>query len=168
MVCLNEDNERIYHLTEAPVELRKKTEILLHFRHYFIYEKNSGCSDEMRADMSRKILKDDAVVPPCEFIQRFIRTKHAMTFKLSNGSVQTNFFDHTKLITHTKDNLIVFISSKAQSRFFTMDGFNHSDKLISSRIRYVRDTIATMVRVRHHVPSSRPSPPLLGPPLLGS
>merc|ERR1711879_1038244 len=163
MVCLNEDKERTFHLSSIPNSLTKKTEILIHFRHYFLYNVNSGHSEQLRADMSKVILEENDNVPPSHYVQRFIRTKHAMTFKISDASVQTNFFDHTKLITHTKENFVVFISSKSVAQFFSMDHFDHSDKLVSTRLRYVRDTVAMMVRIRHHLTPSK-SPPKSAPP----
>lgn len=112
----------------------------------------------MKAEIRTKPQNTEKSASYCIYVQRFIRTKHAMTFKLSDGSIQTNFFDHTKLVTHQKENFFVFISSKGDSKYFPLDTFDSKDKLVTSRIRYVRDTIGMMVRIKHHILPSRSSP----------
>nr|XP_037288389.1 serine/threonine-protein kinase PLK1-like isoform X2 [Rhipicephalus microplus] len=88
---VDEDCIEHYHsLEEYPPSLEKKIILL---KHFCIYMKKLCTTGE---DVSSKVCADNAG-RAC--VQKWLRTSSAMSFYLTNGTVQINFFkDHTKLI----------------------------------------------------------------------
>lgn len=155
IVFLNQEITSVFQYPHIPDGLNKKTEILLHFRHYFMYNKNTGYFDELRADISIPSEFNTDSLPTCVYVQRLVRAKHGITFKLSDGTVQTNFFDKTKLIINNPEKFFVFISSKSDSKFHCLETSDNLDKVVSSRLRYSKECVEMMVKIDHH---SLPAP----------
>ncbi|KAG6857063.1 hypothetical protein H0H87_010028 [Tephrocybe sp. NHM501043] len=78
------------HTVEAyPAELKNKMYLLKHFE-YYIMDYLHGEYDYTFEDVER--------VRGMEWVQKYLRMKHAILFKLSHDVLQFNFNDHTKII----------------------------------------------------------------------
>ncbi len=55
------------------------------------------------------------------FVRKWIRTKHAIVFRLGSNVVQLNFFDHTKLILNTPAGLVTFIDKAKVAQTYSLD-----------------------------------------------
>jgi len=157
-ISLNDDSERIFHLKDGePAELQKKIDILVYFRGYFLRLKDSDLVTTLKKEMSTSIHNEERQIPPCDYIQRVLRSKHAMTFKLSNGSIQVNFFDRSKVIAHFQTGEFIFVSGKSEQTLYKFNHFDTSNNLVSSRARYMRDSLVLMLKLSHHYPPASKS-----------
>jgi len=46
------------------------------------------------------------------YVQKWLRTRHAIIFRLSNESVQVNFFDHTKVMLSQEAQVVTFVNKE--------------------------------------------------------
>jgi hypothetical protein len=61
------------------------------------------------------------------YVQKWVRTGHAMIFRLTSHTVQVNFFDHTKVILTADTNTVTYVNKKKERQVFPivslMDSF---------------------------------------------
>ncbi|KAH9887930.1 Pkinase-domain-containing protein [Cubamyces lactineus] len=87
-------------VAEYPEELKHKVYLLKHFERY-IMERLYGDYDWTFEDFER--------TKGMEFVQKYLRMKHVIVFKMSHGVLQFNFYDHTKLILSSQGLLVTHI-----------------------------------------------------------
>ena len=114
---------------------RKKYEILLYFKQYFKESKSSKIQKNIEEEEK-----------PMIYVQKWLRTKHAIFFKLNNGVVQTNFFDHHKVIIWDLGHSFAYINDQKEYFHYQMtDIFEERNEKILSRIRYINDVIVHLL-----------------------
>ncbi|KAG5730046.1 Cell cycle serine/threonine-protein kinase CDC5/MSD2 [Termitomyces sp. T112] len=92
------------HTVDAyPEELKSKVYLLKHFEHY-IMERLHGDYDYTFEDVDR--------VRGMEWVQKYLRMKHVIVFKLSHDVLQFNFYDHTKLVLSSHGLVITHIDKE--------------------------------------------------------
>jgi len=85
---------------------------------------------------------DDLVRLP--YLNNWFRTRNAIVFQLTNGTVQVNFFqDHTKLILCPLMGSVTYINDKRDFRTFKFNLIEKygCSKEVSTRLRYARDVV---------------------------
>ncbi|KAG6900383.1 hypothetical protein C0993_011733 [Termitomyces sp. T159_Od127] len=92
------------HTVDAyPEELKNKMYLLKHFEHY-IMERLHGEYDYTFEDVDR--------TRGMEWVQKYLRMKHVIVFKLSHDVLQFNFYDHTKVILSSHGLVITHIDKE--------------------------------------------------------
>ena len=80
---------------------------------------------EFKKYMARNLSQVPITVPyhkeKTVFLQKWLRFKHAVVFRLSNNTIQMNFQDHTKIITSHYGKVITYITSNKQVYSCTID-----------------------------------------------
>eukprot|EP00835_Amoeboradix_gromovi_P005974 NODE_627_length_5881_cov_0.181771.p1 type:complete len:644 gc:universal NODE_627_length_5881_cov_0.181771:3778-5709(+) len=98
-----------YSNNELPDVLLKKYKMCKEFKRYM--EKNlSQVPITVEYDQNKSV-----------FLQKWLRFKHAVVFRLSNNTIQMNFQDHTKLIVGDHGLMITYITSNKQIYSCTID-----------------------------------------------
>ena len=122
-----------------PQELHKKITLLKYFKNYMNEHLLNG-GDASQAAAAGQTLSH---------VKKWIRTKHAIVFRLSAGVIQVNFFDHTKLIINTPQDLVTYIDKdKVSSTFWLEDvaASNHpAVQDLASRLFYATDIVGHLV-----------------------
>jgi polo-like kinase 1 len=65
-------------------------------------------------------MKDEAGSPnggkgqPIVYVKKWMRTKHAIMFRLSNKIVQVSFQDHTEILLNSESRLVTYVNKKAE------------------------------------------------------
>ncbi|KAL7749927.1 Cell cycle serine/threonine-protein kinase cdc5/MSD2 [Sorochytrium milnesiophthora] len=133
-------------LEDYPPELSKKVTLLKHFKGYM--QENLVKASYSFSDLSR--------VGNLDFLTKYIRTKHAVVFRLSNHIIQVNFFDHTKLILSSEGRLVTFINKKRdilhESVVDVVVNGAH-DRI--SRLKYARDVVEQLFNKRQSRPPAQ-------------
>ncbi|GAN04909.1 protein serine/threonine kinase [Mucor ambiguus] len=115
--------EQIY--THVPHELEKKASLLQRFGAY-----------------EEKELKHDQSIPKSKqlnkvYLLKYYVSKEAITFRLSNGVIQLNFFKHYKLILYDAGKKVMFIDSDRKlTRYNTYDVLCSTNTEIIDTIQY--------------------------------
>ena len=82
-------------------ELMKKVTLLQHFRNY-LYNENKQDGD------------NGNFPPGYVYVKKWMKTKHAIMFRLSNKIVQVNFTDKSEIILSSEQKLVTYIDLKGQ------------------------------------------------------
>jgi len=154
-VNLNRDEITLVHFSRIPSNLVKKSKILIQFRYYFLFNKNADYVDKMCAEM-RAVIPDVEEPSSCVFVQRFLHSRHSLCFKLSNGTLQNNFFDHAKIMVHLQANQITFVNTKAERKFYSLDSSYLDDRYLRARFKEMIEDVNTFSRIAYHyLPDSK-------------
>lgn len=82
-------------------------------------------------------------------VNKWLRTKHAIVFRLNVGVVQVNFFDHSKLVVNGPRDTVTYINTQGETVTYYLEDVaksNHpSLENLSSRLTYVSDIVDHMV-----------------------
>jgi hypothetical protein len=83
-----------------------------------------------------------------DFLTKYIRTKHAVLFRLSNRVLQVNFFDHTKLVLYSEGKMMSFVDQSKEIRSRPLADFvDEGEPTVMKRINYVRDVLRSLCSV---------------------
>ncbi|EJF58353.1 Pkinase-domain-containing protein [Dichomitus squalens LYAD-421 SS1] len=89
-----------YTVAEYPEELKNKVYLLKHFERY-IMDRLYGDYDYTFEDIER--------TKGMDFVQKYLRMKHVIVFKMSHDVLQFNFYDHSKVILSSHGLLVTHI-----------------------------------------------------------
>ncbi len=51
---------------------------------------------------------------PIVYVKKWMRTKHAIMFRLSNKIVQVSFQDHTEILLNSESRLVTYVNKKGE------------------------------------------------------
>jgi polo-like kinase 1 len=131
-------------LTDFPATLTKKVTLLKYFQSYMNKNLlNGGNGSPTPADTSKR---DDMM-----HVKKWIRTSQAIVFRLSQGVIQINFFDHAKVIFNAPLGLITFVDKTRETNTYSVRDIgkaNVSDTIISDlieRLPYAVEVVNKMI-----------------------
>ena len=157
-----------FKLKGEPKEIKKKMLIFQNFKKYFDEEIRSEKEKEekekqekeepqMRMCKTQRNKKPKKVekAPPKEqdlspkggdnvFIRKWMKTKHAIIFRLSNKTIQVIFKDHTEIILFN-DTVTYKNKNGEMSVFKIEDALNSSNFEMNKRIKYTQSILTKMV-----------------------
>ncbi|KAI5122621.1 hypothetical protein M0805_008710 [Coniferiporia weirii] len=100
-----------FTVTDYSEELKSKVYLLKHFERY-IMERLYGEYPFTFEDVER--------TKGMDFVQKYLRMKHVIVFKLSNETLQFNFSDHTKVILSSHGLLVTHINKDYELSRWTL------------------------------------------------
>ena len=123
-------------LTEYPKELQKKVTLLQHFRSYL----EGDAKDETA-------LVDESEMPAAPiYVKKWMRTRHAIMFRLSNKIVQVNFQDHTEIILSSESKMVTYVNKRGERSTYPLSSALESTNLeMSKRLKYTKDILTHML-----------------------
>jgi hypothetical protein len=133
----------IHTLTSFPDSLKKKVTLLKHFCSYLLEQQKRSVEAEMRNDLEVSDTSNVELV----YLTKWVRTKHAIFFRLSDGTVQVVFFDQTELMLSSDISSLVYVD-KTQSRTSMSLDFNLMDSHpdVAKRLKYAKDILHQLVQ----------------------
>ena len=165
-----------FKMTEYPKELQKKVIIFEHFKKYIemeqkekeieekkkeIEENEGDAKEEIEKRKKEKEQKEnDKRLKELEkekvgknmkdkdyiYVKKWVRTKQAIFFRLSNKTIQVFFQDHTEVILY-KDTGIYRNKKGEDCKFNLDDALNSQNYELKKRVKYTRDILAHMIKV---------------------
>ncbi|KAK7685405.1 hypothetical protein QCA50_011268 [Cerrena zonata] len=100
-----------YTVSEFPEDLKSKVYLLKHFAKY-IMDRLYGEHDYTYEDRQR--------VKGMDFVQKYLRMKHVIVFKMTNDVLQFNFTDHSKVILSSQGLVVTHIDKNYQISRWTL------------------------------------------------
>ena len=161
-----------FQLNGAPKELQKKIIIFQNFKKYFEEEIKSDKEKEekekegkvdkeeqlkmckttkkkpKKLEKTKTTVKDDDIIKYEEaiYLRKWMKTKQAMIFRLSNKTIQVGFQDHTEVILY--NNTISYRNKKGEVSIFKIeDALNSSNFEMNKRIKYTQNILTKMVSI---------------------
>ena len=130
-------------LSSYPESLNKKVTLLKHFRGYLMeqYRKNP-----IKPDVEVAAMEAGSASSNMTFVKKWVRTRHAVLFRLSNRQVQVNFFDHTSLLLSSRARLVTYVDkqhNRTTQRLADIMAAERTD--ISKRLQYTKDILQQLI-----------------------
>ncbi len=138
-----------HSLTDYPKELAKKVTLLQHFRSYL--ENNS--SQGTTASSNNKDPNDVEMIDESGkngntfvYVKKWMRTKHAIMFRLSNKIVQVNFQDHTEILLNSESRLVTYVNKKGERQTLPLNiALESNNAEMTKRLKYTKDILTHML-----------------------
>jgi len=131
-------------LANYPDPLQKKVTLLKHFRNYLIeqHQKSDDAALSLPAtDEDKNSCGRDMV-----YLKKWVRTKHAIFFRLSDQTVQIVFYDHTEVLLTPDERYITYVDkSKNRSTYFMTDELVGCNAEIAKRLKYTKEILQQLV-----------------------
>lgn len=123
-------------LQEYPKELQKKVTLLQHFRSYL--ESNHNQQENEKA--SKKAEGN------CTYVKKWLKTKHAIMFRLSNKIVQVNFQDHTEILLNSESRQVTYVNKKGERSTLPLNqALESTNAEMTKRLKYTKDILTHML-----------------------
>lgn len=133
-------------MTNYPKELQKKVTLLQHFRSYLEGEENKEKSTNDLASQNFSA-KDLANI----YVKKWMRTKHAIMFRLSNKVVQVIFQDQTEIILSSELRVVTYLNKKHERLHYPLStALESSNQEMTKRLKYTKDILTQMLGGHHH------------------
>ena len=126
-------------LTDYPKELQKKVTLLQHFKSYLEGDgKNEGEINQYTDDELKKI--------GTVYVKKWMKTKHAIMFRLSNKIVQVNFTDKTEIILSSENKMVTYVNKKGErSNYPLANALESSNTEMAKRLKYTKEILTHML-----------------------
>ena len=138
-----------------PKELQKKVTLLNHFKNYL--EGESGSNEpssntpgqENNDENKEKDDKKDQAVSndkPFTYVKKWMRTRHAIMFRLSNKIVQVCFQDKTEIILSSESRVVTYCNKKGERMTYPLStALEMSNYEMTKRLKYTKDILTHML-----------------------
>jgi POLO box duplicated region len=134
-------------LSSYPDVLKKKVTLLKHFRNYLLEQYKEEGDEMWPAD--GKAGGSSAPSMNLVYVKKWVRTRHAILFRLSDQTVQVVFFDQSELLLTPDDRYITYVdkSRKRLTYHFTDDLIGASSEL-ETRLKYTKEILSSLIQRR--------------------
>jgi len=164
-----QDIGKEYTLTEYPKELQKKVTLLQHFRSYLEGDSNNTGAMNTNPDLMKnsiqKNLEEDMMKQSTNtqlgsqtddtslkkgfnfvYVKKWMRTRHAIMFRLSNKIVQVCFQDHTEIILSSESRVVTYVNKKGERLTYPLSNALESNNAeMTKRLKYTKDILTHML-----------------------
>ena len=140
-----------YNMDEYPKELQKKVTLLNHFKNYLEGETNpndtqpSTDSENKNGENNGENQNNnepDKKDKPFTYVKKWMRTRHAIMFRLSNKIVQVCFQDKTEIILSSESRVVTYCNKKGDRMTYPLStALEMSNYEITKRLKYTKDII---------------------------
>lgn len=77
--------------------------------------------------------------PQLVFMKQWLKTKHAIMFRLSNKVFQVDFLDQSQILLNTDSKMVTYTNKKGERSVHTLnEALNSSESEMSRRINYTK------------------------------
>lgn len=124
-------------LSNIPTTIRKKVELLKYFKNYM---------NKYLANTGSKIREDEGIAR-LPYVCHWFRTKTALVFYLTNGTMQVHFFDHVKLVLCPLLGACTFFNAENEVHTYRLDliGAHGATNDIYKRLKYAADCVRILL-----------------------
>lgn len=137
-----QDVGKEYTLTEYPKELQKKVTLLQHFRSYLEGTEKPNPNAKVPDEVQRRQRRITDVV----YVKKWMRTRHAIMFRLSNKVVQVNFQDHTEIMLSSETKVVTYVNKRGERSTYPLNSAMESANLeMVKRLKYTKDILTHML-----------------------
>ena len=82
-------------------------------------------------------------------VRKWLRTKHAIMFRLNNKVVQVCFQDNSQIILCSDSRLVTYVSRMGIRMTMSLqEALDSTDSEMVKRLKYTKDVVQSMIEVR--------------------
>jgi len=132
-------------LEQYPQEHHKKVTLLKHFQNYL-----GTHQSEAYLGLNPEWESKSTDMP---YVKKWLKTRHAIILRLSNGLVQVNFFDNSVIILHeTGSDAVAYVNKKQHCVVYNLSSEEEAPSTdMEKRLKYAREVLV------HFSSSSKPA-----------
>ena len=141
-----------------PLELKKKVVLLEHFKNYLEGEINNNKNDEKNKDKdidNEKEKKKEKMTNDKEdneksfiYVKKWMKTRHAIMFRLTNKIVQVCFQDHTEILLSSESKVVTYVNKKEERLTYPLSkALEDSNYEMTKRLKYTKDILTHMLNM---------------------
>lgn len=80
------------------------------------------------------------------YVKKWMRTRHAIMFRLSNKVVQVNFQDHTEIMLSSETKIVTYVNKRGERSTYPLNSAMDSANLeMVKRLKYTKDILTHML-----------------------
>ena len=84
--------------------------------------------------------------PGSVYVKKWMRTKHAIMFRLSNKIVQVNFQDHTEILLNSENRYVTYVNKKGDRSTMPLNqALDSNNAEMTKRLKYTKDILTHML-----------------------
>ena len=144
-----------HSMNDFPKDLQKKVTLLQHFKNYLEGEnptpsKTEDKTDQKTDENTKKTEdnKDETSEKPFTYVKKWMRTRHAIMFRLSNKIVQVCFQDHTEIILSSESRIVTYVNKKGERSTYPLSSaLENSNYEMTKRLKYTKDILTHMLNM---------------------
>lgn len=146
-----------HSLSEYPKELQKKVTLLQHFKGYLDGDNNTNNnvinnfnSVNINSPTQEQLTEENAKkATNMIYVKKWMRTKHAIMFRLSNKIVQVCFQDQTEIILSSESRVVTYVNKKGERLTFPLsNALESNNSEMTKRLKYTKDILTHMLTLR--------------------
>ena len=127
---------------EFSKDLNKKVILLQHFKAYLLEE-------EKNAPIERKE-SENIDEKHYVYVKKWMKTKHAILFRLSNKIVQVSFLDQTEIILSSETKIVTYLDKKGvRSTFALNTALDSNNNEMTKRLKYTKQILMHMLNSKN-------------------
>ena len=121
--------------------MSQKVNILQKFKGFLL--------EESKDDNKFVILEGGINAMQFIYIKKFVRTKHAVLFRLSNLTVQISFYDNTEIILSKESKKVTYVNKKREIICYLLSvAFDTNNKEMIKRLKYTKKILMKMLLLK--------------------
>ena len=129
-----------YSLKCYPKELHKKVTLIQHFRSYLEGLKTTPTNATENAEQFK------TGEPPLIYLKKWMKTRHAIMFRLSNKIVQVDFQDKTQIVLSSESKLVTYVNKKGEgSQYPIATALESENAEMAKRLKYTKEILTHML-----------------------
>ncbi|EGR33498.1 polo-like kinase 1, putative [Ichthyophthirius multifiliis] len=123
-----------FNLDEYPPELKKKVTLLSLFRNYLKEQKQNNQMENFQKTQN------------FVYVKKWMKTKHAIMFRLSNKIVQVSFVDKTEILLSSEQKMVTYLDKKGnRSNYPLATALENQNTEMSKRLKYTKDILTQIL-----------------------
>ena len=85
---------------------------------------------------------------PFTYVKKWMRTRHAIMFRLSNKIVQVCFQDHTEIILSSESRVVTYVNKQSERSTYPLSSaLENSNYEMTKRLKYTKDILTHMLNM---------------------
>ena len=127
-------------LSAYPDHLQKKVTLLKHFRNYLIEQQKKADEEDIFGTTVSHQGRSAGL--SSIYLKKWVRTKHAIFFRLSDQTVQIVFYDHTEILLTPDERHITYVDKeRSRKTYYLTDELVGSNSEIAKRLKYTKEIL---------------------------
>ena len=83
---------------------------------------------------------------PMVYLKKWVRTKHAILFRLSNNTVQIVFYDQTEILLTPDERFVTYVDKyRNRATYFLTDELVGTNPEVAKRIKYSKEILIQLI-----------------------
>lgn len=140
----NEPICEMHTLNAYPESLEKKVTLLKHFRNYLIEQQKKANDDDLNTvfESGNAAFEEKSLI----FIKKWMRTKHAILFRLSNQTVQIVFYDQTEILFTPDERFVTHVDrQRNRATYYLNDELAGTNPELAKRMKYAKEILQQLL-----------------------